>query len=254
MKHLFTKTTLLALATFLILRSFFDSTKALAKEETIPIPLKREANNSLDLKNGRLALNTNSAFTEPIKEVAGVYASLPNEVGKSYSSLGANVLDSIASFFKSFLNLFNKEEAPAAKVQIITPPPAPKNNTVTEITTNTVSVSPPPTNHPITLNQTIIQGVTEEELNRRLSVLNNTLQAEIYSLPYSSSTPVINNYISYSGGGGNITLQGSPSQADVQNLQGQITNIQNNVTNIQNNFSTNVNSLNPIVVGFGNSA
>src|SRR5206468_3413306 len=116
MKRLIFKAALYFLAFSLAFRSAFSSETPLAKEESTPSPIKRPADSSLDLNPKdfqnlplkRLALNTNEALIEPVKQVATAYASLPGAVANSYGSLSANVFDSVSSFLNKVVNIFGR--------------------------------------------------------------------------------------------------------------------------------------------------
>src|SRR5581483_9043948 len=130
------------------------------------------------------------------------------------------------SLLSSLLNFFKNLFAKPTTVEIInTTPTAPKTPTPAPIFNPPVSTPPTSTSNLIH-NTTIINGVTEAELDSKLSKLDQELRSLISGISTSgNASTTVNNYITYSGGGGSITLQGSPSQADIKNIQNQITNI-----------------------------
>src|SRR5581483_352239 len=207
MKHLFSKIALFSLALLLLFRS--SSITLLAKEETTAAPIRRSANSSLLLKPYLSLLLKHSPFSSLL--ITPAYAA----EGSSSPSL----LSSLLNFFK---NLFAK---PTTVEIINTTPTAPKTPTPAPIFNPPVSTPPTSTSNLIH-NTTIINGVTEAELDSKLSKLDQELRSLISGISTSgNASTTVNNYITYSGGGGSITLQGSPSQADIKNIQNQITNI-----------------------------
>ncbi|HZS43337.1 MAG TPA: hypothetical protein VFA52_03940, partial [Candidatus Paceibacterota bacterium] len=141
MKHCFYKISFSFLATLLLLRSFFDSTKALSKEETTPIPLKREATSSLLLKPYLSLLLKHSPFSSLL-------------ITPAYAAEGS----SSPSFFSSLLNFFKNLFSKPTTVEIInTTPTAPKTPTPPAIFNPPVSTPPNSTSNLIH-NTTIING------------------------------------------------------------------------------------------------